>query len=60
MVRLGSIGEIDDLFTDRMPVESVMEALSASDVELHVADTAGGPFAPSRETPEEPWDDRSP
>ena len=38
MVRLGSIGEIDGLFTDRLPAESVMEALSASDVELHVAE----------------------
>lgn len=37
MVRLGSIGEIDALFTDRMPVESVTEALSASEIELHVA-----------------------
>ncbi len=38
MVRLGSIGEIDGLFTDRLPAESVMEALSASDVDLHVAE----------------------
>ena len=37
MVRLGSIGEIDALFTDRMPADSVNEALSASEVELHVA-----------------------
>ena len=37
MVRLGSIGEIDALFTDLPPVESVMEALSASEVALHVA-----------------------
>ncbi len=37
MVRLGSIGEIDALFTDRMPAEPVTEALSASEVELHVA-----------------------
>ncbi len=37
MVRLGSIGEIDALFTDRMPAEAVTEALSASEVELHVA-----------------------
>jgi DeoR family glycerol-3-phosphate regulon repressor len=36
MVRLGSIGEIDALFTDRQPVESVTEALAQSDVELHV------------------------
>ncbi len=37
MVRLGSIGEIDALFTDRMPAEPVTEALGASEVELHVA-----------------------
>ena len=37
MVRLGSIGEIDALFTDLPPVESVTEALNASEVELHVA-----------------------
>ncbi len=37
MVRLGNIGEIDALFTDRMPAESVNEALSVSEVELHVA-----------------------
>jgi DeoR family glycerol-3-phosphate regulon repressor len=37
MVRLGSIGEIDALFTDRMPGESVTEAMGQSDVELHVA-----------------------
>ncbi len=41
MVRLGSIGEIDALFTDRPPAESVTEALSASEVELHVAPPAG-------------------
>ncbi len=60
MVRLGSIGEIDRLFTDRLPVESVMEALGASDVELHVADGVAGRFAPGGETPEEPWNDREP
>nr|MDJ0888769.1 hypothetical protein [Desulfobacterales bacterium] len=37
MVRLGSISEIDALFTDRMPAEPVTEALGASEVELHVA-----------------------
>ncbi len=37
MVRLGSIGEIDALFTDLPPMESVTEALNASEVELHVA-----------------------
>jgi DeoR family glycerol-3-phosphate regulon repressor len=42
MVRLGSIGEIDVLFTDRPPVESVREALSLSDVELHVAEPIAG------------------
>ncbi len=57
MVRLGSIGEIDGLFTDRLPVESVMEALSASDVELHVAEATLGKTAPSREIPVWPSDD---
>jgi DeoR family glycerol-3-phosphate regulon repressor len=42
MVRLGSIGEIDVLFTDRPPVESVREALSLSDVGLYVAEPAAG------------------
>jgi len=37
MVRLGSIGEMDALYTDRPPTESLIEVMSAGDVELHVA-----------------------
>ncbi len=42
MVRLGSISEIDALFTDRQPTESLVEVLNAGAVELHVA----GPSTP--------------
>ena len=42
MVRLGSIGEIDALFTDRQPTESLIEVMNAADVELHVAQTSMG------------------
>jgi hypothetical protein len=42
MVRLGSIGEVDALFTDRPPTESFTEVMNAEDVELHVA----GPIEP--------------
>jgi DeoR family glycerol-3-phosphate regulon repressor len=38
MVRLGSIGEVDALFTDRPPTESFIEVMNAADVELHVAE----------------------
>lgn len=37
MVRLGSIAEIDALFTDRPPVDALAEVLGAADVQLHVA-----------------------
>jgi DeoR family glycerol-3-phosphate regulon repressor len=37
MVRLGSIDEIDALFTDRQPPQTLFEVLGAADVELYVA-----------------------
>lgn len=37
MVRLGSIGEITALFTDRTPPAALGEVLSSSDVDVHVA-----------------------
>lgn len=37
MVRLGSIGEIDALFTDRPPGDALIEVIDAGEVELHVA-----------------------
>jgi DeoR family glycerol-3-phosphate regulon repressor len=37
MVRLGSISEIDSLFTDRQPPAGLAEIIAASEVELHVA-----------------------
>jgi DeoR/GlpR family transcriptional regulator of sugar metabolism len=37
MVRLGSIDEIDVLFTDRPPPQTLFEVLGAADVELYVA-----------------------
>ena len=40
MVRLGSIDEIDALFTDQQPTESLIEVMNAGDVELHVAQPA--------------------
>jgi DeoR family glycerol-3-phosphate regulon repressor len=40
MVRLGSIEEIDTLFTDRQPPAPLLEVLSAADVTLHVASGA--------------------
>jgi DeoR family glycerol-3-phosphate regulon repressor len=40
MVRLGNIGEIDALFTDRQPAEALTEVMNARDVELHVAQSA--------------------
>ena len=43
MVRLGNIGEIDALFTDRPPTEALIEAMNAGDVELHVAQPSGDP-----------------
>lgn len=36
MVRLGSIDEIDALFTDRQPPPALLEVLNAADVALHV------------------------
>ena len=36
MVRLGNIGEIDALFTDRPPTDALIEVMNAGDVELHV------------------------
>jgi DeoR family glycerol-3-phosphate regulon repressor len=38
MVRLGNIGEIDALFTDRQPPAALAEVLTQKDIELHVAD----------------------
>lgn len=43
MVRLGNIGEIDALFTDRPPSESLIEVMNAGDVELHVAQSSTDP-----------------
>ena len=37
MVRLGGIGEIDALFTDRRPPAGLAEVISAAEVALHVA-----------------------
>ncbi|MGB8332863.1 MAG: DeoR/GlpR family transcriptional regulator [Desulfobacterales bacterium] len=37
MVRLGSIDEIDALFTDRQPPQALSEVLGAADVKLYVA-----------------------
>jgi DeoR family glycerol-3-phosphate regulon repressor len=37
MVRLGSIAEIDGLFTDRPPPAGLAEIIAAAEVELHVA-----------------------
>ncbi len=37
MVRLGNIGEIDALFTDRQPPASLIEVLHQAEVALHVA-----------------------
>jgi DeoR family glycerol-3-phosphate regulon repressor len=37
MVRLGSIDEIDALFTDRPPPQALSEVLGAADIELYVA-----------------------
>ena len=42
MVRLGSIDEIDALFTDRQPMDALVEAMNAGDVELHVANADPG------------------
>ena len=49
MVRLGSIDEIDALFTDRQPMEALVEAMHAGDVELHVANAHQGDEAGLRE-----------
>jgi DeoR family glycerol-3-phosphate regulon repressor len=37
MVRLGSIEEIDALFTDRQPPAALVEIMNGADVQLHVA-----------------------
>lgn len=42
MVRLGSIDEMDALFTDRQPSDVLVEAMNAGDVELHVARSPNG------------------
>jgi DeoR family glycerol-3-phosphate regulon repressor len=36
MVRLGHIGEIDELFTDRQPPAALTDLLAEGDVQLHV------------------------
>jgi DeoR family glycerol-3-phosphate regulon repressor len=38
MVRLGSLAEIDDLFTDRDPPAELAEVIHTAEVELHVAE----------------------
>lgn len=48
MVRLGSIGEIDALFTDRPLPEPLAEVLSVTDVELHVADEDAENLPPAK------------
>jgi DeoR family glycerol-3-phosphate regulon repressor len=37
MVRLGNIGEIDGLFTDRQPPSGLSEIIAVTDVALHIA-----------------------
>jgi DeoR family glycerol-3-phosphate regulon repressor len=44
MVRLGNIGEIDALFTDRPPTDALTEVMSAAEVELHVAQPSADPM----------------
>jgi DeoR family glycerol-3-phosphate regulon repressor len=51
MVRLGSIGEIDALFTDRQPTESLVEVMNAGEVELHVAQPSGDPEDGAKPSP---------
>ncbi|MEJ2586440.1 MAG: DeoR family transcriptional regulator [Deltaproteobacteria bacterium] len=41
MVRLCNIREVDALFTDKRPESGICEMLSASNVDLHVADESG-------------------
>ncbi|RJP76522.1 MAG: DeoR family transcriptional regulator [Desulfobacteraceae bacterium] len=43
MVRLGSIHDIDALFTDRKPASGMTELLAMADTELHVADECPEP-----------------
>ena len=38
MVRLGQYGDVDRLFTDRLPPAAFMAAIEQSEMELHVAD----------------------
>jgi len=42
MVRLGSIGEVDVLFTDRQPPPSLVDELNLAEVQLFVADPEAG------------------
>jgi len=42
MVRLGSIGEVDVLFTDRQPPPSLLDELNLAEVQLFVADPEAG------------------
>lgn len=42
MVRLGSISEVDVLFTDRQPPPSLVDELNMAEVQLFVAGTAAG------------------
>jgi len=50
MVRLGNIGEIDALFTDRRPIETLVDVMHANDVELHVAGSSERSSQRSRKT----------
>lgn len=46
LVRLGHMREIDALFTDRMPSQEMRQILKESDVELHIAASAGAAASP--------------
>ena len=43
MVRLGNIGEIDALFTDRPPADALIDIMNAGNVEWHVAQPSADP-----------------
>ena len=47
MVRLGHLSEVDALFTDRLPPESICSTLETAQVKLFVADSM---LAPARDT----------
>jgi DeoR family glycerol-3-phosphate regulon repressor len=47
MVRLGSIGEVDVLFTDRKPPQSLVNVLARDEVELFIAGKGEMPENPS-------------